>query len=1262
VPPISSRPAPARKTFTLPITALGKVLLAFVAIAGIAALAVLGWQWWIGSQIPPGPFEACQPTTPGNDFEAANQRDLQSELRKDSYFASGEDYAIAENATLTVPQGVTLIIEPGARVRFGEGARMVVEGTLLACGRGSRRILFTADATTGRPGYWAGIELRNPDPDTIVGHATFEFAGKDGHAPLWIEGGDARLEDVKFDSNQWYAISLDPDSLPQVRQPFAVENGPQGLEVRGGTMSKTREWAGAQPFIVNGVVEVSEKATLTIPAGGWVKFLPGGALLVRGEMSAAGAANQHVIFTSANDAAEENAPEPTAGDWAGLQFEGREATSTLAFVEIRYAGGDSQRRGCLWLANADPVLSDTTVSECATFSLSTDIAAAPTLERLTLTETDPAGQWELRESKLDGNTKRTLSKIFTADGNTQVMPVATGWVGVGEQATLVIDPGMTLLFQGRDRAGLWVDGKLQAEGTEQEPILLTSWRDPAVGGEGGAEAGDWAGLHLKNSRPDSTLLSYLTLRYGGPAGGDTGCLRLNSASPTITALMVSDCATYPISSDAASEPVVNGVTLTENAQPNQWEIRESSLEERKTWEWVSLSAADGSPVTRIVTGRVTIGQEATLKLQPGSVLKFKGGAGLVATGTLLAEGTAAQPILLTSWLDPEAGGSESGAQPGDWVGVLLDGAQAPKKLSFVQIRYAGSADRGVSCLLLNAAAPTLTDVSVSHCAYYPIGSDLASDPKVERLTLEDNQPADEWAVRESRLQNGTERLWGALLTADGQSAIVRVATGWLSIDGGAKLTLANGVVLKFGRGVGLWVGGKLVVEGDASRPVILTSWRDPEFSAESGAQAGDWVGVALENSEGGTRLSHLEVRYAGGDRNPRGAIAMISTSPQLADVHVSDSAWYPLSLDVKSAPQIESLTFENNSPANAVEVRASTLDTAGERVWSPWVDAAGQPLTRVVTGRLTINPDATLRLDPNTIVKFDVNGALDVYGGLLADGAVFTSLHDDEYGGDTDGTAGGERKWPGIQIHGRKLSHLQKTLVRYAQTGLWLEDAAPQIMDSRIEDSEIAALVADLRSAPTVSGLTLSRNAVNGLLVRADSLPEGETRWGVIGAPESQVVRVVQSKLVIGPRARLIIEPGVVIKFAAQSGLVIEGELQAGQAGGAIVTLTALADDAIGGDTDSESPEPNRGAWLGIAVNPNNTNAKLSLLGVNISYATIGLFLVNMPQWEFDALTVSNSQLYGLSCDAASLFVPEDPKLILLGNGAETLSCPTADR
>jgi hypothetical protein len=382
----------------------------------------------------------------------------------------------------------------------------------------------------------------------------------------------------------------------------------------------------------------------------------------------------------------------------------------------------------------------------------------------------------------------------------------------------------------------------------------------------------------------------------------------------------------------------------------------------------------------------------------------------------------------------------------------------------------------------------------------------------------------------------------------------------------------------------------------------------------------------------------------------------------LKSVTLEETAWYPLSVDIKSSPQIQSLFLNNNSPANAVEMRGSTLDTMGETILSPWFDLDDQPIIRVVTGKLTVSTEATLRVDAETIVKFDTQGGLDVHGGLVATEAVFTSLRDDEYGGDTDGSTSGEPLWAGIRIHGRKLSRLEDVLIRYADVGLWLEDAEPMIHNLRIEDSWRAALSADISTSPEIETISLDNNAVNGMVLRSEGLPEGDVRWQILGSLDNQVVRVVQKPLVIGANSRLIVDPGVVVKFDNQGQLLVEGDLLVGEGNGALVSFTALSDDGVAGDTDNSLLTPVRGSWLGIVVNPNNTGPRLSLFRMEIRFATIGLNLSDMSTWEFDELTISDSQLYGISCDSLSSFPSEEDGIELLNNGGETLGCPTPDR
>ncbi len=832
--------APKKRVSPRIVWLAGGLLLVGVILIGV-------WYGWTRisemsgnkSAVPP-----CTPVKPDENYEEANRLDLEGDLRRDSYFKSGQEYTVAAGATFRIPEGMTLIIEPGARVKFGEGSKMVVEGTLLACGKSNRRILFTANTTTGNPGYWAGVEIRDADPETVIGHANFEYGGKDYHALLWVDSSDIHIEDLKFDTNLWYPLSLDPNSTPILRSPLVVENGPEGWEIRMGEMTSAQVWNNAQPYVVRDLLVINEGASLSISAGATVKFLPNAAINIKGGFSAIGKADSPIHFTSYNDGGDEGSPEPKPGDWVGLRFYGREDVSNLEHVDIAYGGqGGYQERGCLWMENANPRLVNVSVSACDGFAMSTDIASDPEIERLSLDEQDPLRRWELRGSRLEGTNVRNMAKWTTVDGE-MLLPVITGWVGVAEDASLSVAPGLTFLFSQGD-TGFWADGDLQANGERKEPILLTSVLDPEFSKEGGAQAGDWRGVNLKHSQAENTGLRYLSIRYAG--GGGNPCLRLENASPTIQSVNVSECASYTVSSDALSQPVVEDLDIQENVQANLWEIRESNLSEPQTWEWAPLIGKDKTSIIRLVTGVITIEGEARLKLPPGLIVKFTEGKGFRVQGILEVEGNMKQPVIMTSWRDPLGGGEATVPQPGDWGGIVLDGA-AGSVLSNLEIHYAGIAANRVGCLNLIGSQPALTNLSITDCSYYPITSDLASQPIFENLSLKNNQPADEWAIRESQLAKGEQRSWKPISGEKEGQQVHRTVTGLLTVEEGATLSIINGVTVKFAEGAGLRTRGNLSIEGERRNPVILTSWRDSDVSSQAGAQPGDWLGLNIRRN------------------------------------------------------------------------------------------------------------------------------------------------------------------------------------------------------------------------------------------------------------------------------------------------------------------------------------------------------------------------------------------------------------------------------
>lgn len=107
------------------------------------------------------------------------------------------------------------------------------------------------------------------------------------------------------------------------------------------------------------------------------------------------------------------------------------------------------------------------------------------------------------------NNPRTLRAVFESDGSCGILPdtvfqnltltancspyIAAGNVTVKPGATLTVQPGVEIQFP--DRANLYINGKLTANGTEAQPILIKNTNGSAA----------WGGIFLTSTDGVSTL-------------------------------------------------------------------------------------------------------------------------------------------------------------------------------------------------------------------------------------------------------------------------------------------------------------------------------------------------------------------------------------------------------------------------------------------------------------------------------------------------------------------------------------------------------------------------------------------------------------------------------------------------------------------------------------------------------------------------------------------------------------------------------------
>ena len=137
---------------------------------------------------------------------------------------------------------------------------------------------------------------------------------------------------------------------------------------------------------------------------------------------------------------------------------------------------------------------------------------------------------------------------------------------------------------------------------------------------------------------------------------------------------------------------------------------------------------DGSPY--VLNGQITIAAGTTLTLVPGAVVKGRSFSGwLQVNGILLAQGTAAAPIVFTSERDDSVGGDTNGdgdrtwPGPGDWYGLQFTGTSSGNVLDHVVVRYGGyNCTNGTPCanVAVATSAVTLSNSEVTDSANYGV--------------------------------------------------------------------------------------------------------------------------------------------------------------------------------------------------------------------------------------------------------------------------------------------------------------------------------------------------------------------------------------------------------------------------------------------------------------------------------------------------------------------------------------------------------------
>ena len=530
--------------------------------------------------------------------------------------------------------------------------------------------------------------------------------------------------------------------------------------------------------------------------------------------------------------------------------------------------------------------------------------------------------------------------------------IITERIRVEGNATLTIDPGVTLKFD--KGTELWVGyadaGKLVAQGTAAAPIVLTS-------GAATPTAGDWNGVNFYGDTMAGSTLSYVTLAYCGKA--NVGCIEGQSDVPseavtidhvtidhvgaggdgiiengsnlafkftnTTFAADAIPAGRFAITMDAGSFVGVGAGNVFNGAAIN---INGGYVTTSATW------INPGTPV--VVTDRIRIEGTTSpiLTLSPGTIMQFGTNVALWVgygdPGQLIAVGTAAAPIVLTSKA------TTPGA--GDWDGIqLYDGTANGTKLAHMKLDYCGTASG--ACIEATSGVKTgfvtIDHVTIDHVGAKGNGiieNGATSDFAITNCTFPAGAiQAGQYAIyveAPSFAGIGAGNTFnGAMINLGGGT--LDTTTSWVDpgtpiavtdrirLEGAATpvLTIGPGMTFKFAADQTLWVGygdpGKLVVSGSAAAHVTMTS-------LASTPGAGDWQGIIVWNDSQAT-LAYADISYAGGNTGMAGGVAANSNDSvvSLSNCSVTNSAGYGVYIDCDNANvTATACTFTANAAAD----------------------------------------------------------------------------------------------------------------------------------------------------------------------------------------------------------------------------------------------------------------------------------------------------------------------------------------------------------
>lgn len=399
----------------------------------------------------------------------------------------------------------------------------------------------------------------------------------------------------------------------------------------------------------------------------------------------------------------------------------------------------------------------------------------------------------------------------------------------------------------------------------------------------------------------------------------------------------------------------------------------------------------------VITGNITISDGVTLLIEPGCEIYMQGNRRFLVYGTLSANATSTNPILITS--------NENYPAAGDWRYIYFIGADAGCVLNYVDFSYGGSSS-GMVLVKNSTDNVAISNCSFSNSAGYGLRlTNGAANPSISDCSFDNNvnYPIYTYANRVKDI-TGTNTFSGNLIDAIYVKSQTITTGTWLNqgvpyVVGGnltvsdlETLTLVPGVEIKWDGTRRLTVSGALIANGTMVDPIKFTS-------NELAPAKGDWDRIYFNGAEASS-LMHCEIEYAGSGTSSVD-IRNSGTNVTIDNCSIDNSGGYGIYSRSSSLTAMSNLTIQNcdNYPiyvlADGVTKITGTSSFAGNTPQAIWVQSGTinsgtwvqQPVPYVLGGgNFTVADGEALTINPGVSIKIDGTRSISVLGTLIADG------------------------------------------------------------------------------------------------------------------------------------------------------------------------------------------------------------------------------------------------------------------------------------